>query len=334
MNGANLAHSYWLICCEMMPDARKLITFFGFWILASSSLANEDLFSPFLVSPDPALSVNLCAVLLNPSLPHSDDLELHSYDYATSEGVIIDDTGFIASYRVAPPTLRKVIFKNRKLEIDRNVTEKEIDEVRDSANKAVARGFEKSVQPEMRDLVEKVEARLLKSQISFGVVRDQKTGKILGSLRVFKGYMSLGKLILPSLEILREEHLLTEEDEANIKAKFKVSGSGYSEQMGVSVSEIGQFNIDPTLPAKQRDAVRSQLLSWLKVGHIENTRGTLFLVHISTPYHERHYGRRYGFGQTLIEKSSIHNSNVITEKLLLTESSALNLQLRELLGLP
>jgi hypothetical protein len=304
----------------------------GTWPSIARAGGYYDVFSPYLMPNDPLFQDSLCSVLIKFA---DSKFSFHGYDYAASEGYIIDDSGFIASVRPAPPTPRRSDFENGKALVARDITENEISEIQHFAREAIVKGYEKSVQPLMREIVRRVEDRLPRENTSFGIVRQRESGKIVGVLRYFEGYISRGRVILPALDILRDRELFNAEDEAHVKQRLRASGTdGFESRIENPVAEIGQFYIDPELSREERDQVRVHLLSWLLVRHVEAAApSSLAVIHVSTPIHQRLYKRDYGFREPFVRDSFTDPATNIVEKTLETPMASLRDHLRLLLGL-
>lgn len=310
----------------------KLVKIVGLALsLLSSSLtaanhSGESLGRPFLVSWDPKwLHSPRCSEVFTSWQSNASQLELLAYDYSTTRGIIIDDTGFLPSFNWAKRTPRRLRQRNGRLETDRDVSLAEIVQLNQLATEAVMEGYAETVQAEMRLVVNRVEAGLLKDQYSFGVVRDELTQRILGVLRVANGYVRNGHLILPALEILRARGLLAENDEAAINTHFGVVGATLKR----SVQEIGQYFIARDLSPEDKVAVHRLLASWYSTVHLQLAPRDFVLAHVSTPVHERAYRITYGFNEKLIEKTD--GGDDITEKLLIEPTESLKLHLDDLL---
>jgi hypothetical protein len=284
----------------------------------AAQISGRELFSPFLESNDPRFFYSLaCQRLLNKTISDANStLSLSGYDYSSMPGVVVDDLGFIPSYRILRPTPRQLDYRDQRFYISRRVSQAEISDVNALARETVISGYKGSIQPEIMKIVKDAEGELDLSNYSFGVVRRKTDNKIVGVLRVTDGYVRDGKLFILALEILRRRGLFRAEDEVKINSRFGIHVDGH---MDVPVREIGQYYLDPSLAPADMVTARHLLLSWLVIAHLDRAPNVLNLVHISTPRHEAAYRRFYGFNDLIVKKSD----GAITEKILSTTSESL-----------
>lgn len=276
----------------------------------------HDVFSPFVVNEDPGVQNSFCKDLVGAVSDTTEVSEIfQGYEYSKEMGILVDDMGFLPSYRVLPPSPRRLTFNGGRTVVDRDVSVSEIEEVHKLAKEAVAETYAGAIQPEMRAVIDRVEATLPQERSAFGVVRDRATGKIIGVLRIFEGYVDdHQKVILPALEIMRKRNLLTPGDERELLEKLKAE----------HFYEVGQFVIDRTLPESRRNIIRLQLIAWVKATYLNLTPpNSVMLAHVSTPIHQKHYRQQFGFNDVVLEKSFQGETDLITEKLLATTTGNL-----------
>lgn len=298
---------------------------------AAQRLQEFNPLAPLVIEPDAWLGHTLQKVGAAHPLKGNPKLTLEGYDYLASGGVEIDDLGFLPSIRHFPGGPRRVRWTQAETQIDRSIGEAEVREVHNAAKQAVHDSYEGVIQPEIIELVNRVEAKLDPHRISFGVVRDNGTGKVVGAVRVAQAYMENGKLILPSLEILRARGLVTPAQEEALLKFFEVKTPVYGPPTFRPAEEIGQFYIDKALPAAEREATRERLLLWLAARNVHaGATGQIEIVHTSRKAHEVLWGKTYGFSQPLIEGQA----GGITDKVQFTTSPELHAKLSEILDLP
>lgn len=176
---------------------------FGLMMEHAPLSANSVLFDCFVASYDSKFVADLEAARLARA-----NLELSGYDYQSSEGILVNDTGFVTSFRKLPPTTRRTTLVDGKAKILRGLPTMEVDQVRMLAQKAVLDSYEGLIQPDIRDALNQVEDQIEPSQLTFAVATDLHSKKVLGVVRVVNAYLKDGKVCLPALEVMRRRKLL------------------------------------------------------------------------------------------------------------------------------
>ncbi len=279
---------------------------------------------------DPFVTSILCGEFLSPATEKA-HFSLDGYSYASSPGIVMNAEGFVPSVYWERPGLRKITLHGRATDVTRSIREAEIDEVRLKARQAVLESYEELIQSEIRKWVDQIESEIPPSLVSFGVVRQDSSGKIVGVVRIVNGAAREGKVRLPAFDILRAQGKLTAADEAKLLTRFNYHGkSGGGEGLGVPVEEIGQFYIDKSLSAADREAVRSRLLLWIYSNHLATSISPngVKIVHTSRLGHYELWSRAYGFSDVVLEKT---NSAGTTESVAAVASDLLGEKIKAIL---
>ena len=314
-----------------IPSGRLILLILGaIALIPRTAPASDDtsLFHNVFVTTDTSTVQSLFQNLKAPR--QMSFLELAGYDYAVSPGYIIDDSGFIPQVHTADPLPRKIIYGVDGLTSSRSITTHEILQIHHIARTAIHRGYKNNIQNQMIKTVQDVEDELPIQKSSFGIVKDLRIGKIVGTLRAYQGFVSpQKKIILPSFEIMRKRNLLSNKDEAEI---LELAGPTYGSETTRAIVEIGQFFIEASLAPEERLEVRRQLLSWLNATVLEKgLYEKIIVAHVSKNILARKYQQEYGFDRMLIEKSFQENQETITEKILIVKSNQLKLKLAKII---
>lgn len=292
-----------------------LSVFIAVLSFALSVCANEDsyLFRNSIYSTDHLTQIQLQSYLqAQPTMPF---LTLSGYEYAVSEGYIIDDNSFLPVVYPAAAQPKKMTFDKNGVNSDRLVHEKEIAEIHKLMKAQIDEGYQSAIQSEIIKTVQKVENELPVQNSSFGVVHDQRSGKIVGILRSYEAYINQqNKVVLPSFEILRQRKLLTDAEEKELLKSVGSPSGGLKTTK--SMIEVGQFYIDGNLAPAERLEVKRQLWAWFTAVILEKGQPETVVAHVSKNVLARKYKQEYGFDQTAIEKSFLEKGETITEKVL------------------
>lgn len=249
-----------------------------------------------VISLDQRLLARFCGETL--TSPEAMNFALEGYDFRATSEVWVDDS-FVISVGMTPPAPRRIRFGTDGASVDRRVSEADVAQVRDLARQAVLEGYAGVIQPEIIRAVDEVEATIAPAQVTFGVVRDLRTGEIVGANRVVRAVVRDGKVILPSLEVMRRRGLLTPGDEARIRERLGFREARGQATLSARVQEIGQFFIDKRLRAAGRELVRKRLLLWLAARSMDPADGGgIALMHTSSLAHERRW-RQFGFSSLI-----------------------------------
>ncbi len=299
-------------------------TFFGtlavvLGVLSMTHLvyAGDDshLFNNVLLSTDHLSKNQLQSYLLaRPGMPF---LTLSAYEYAVSEGYIIDDSSFLPVVYPAEPQPKKITFDKNGVRSSRLVQQKEIAQIHELIKAKIDEGYQTAIQSEIIKTLQKVENELPVQNSSFGVIRDLRSGKIVGVLRSYEAYINhQNKVVLPSFEILRQRNLLTDLEEKELLRSVR------------PMIEVGQFYIDATLTPTERLEVKRQLWAWFTAVIVaKDHRPKTIVAHVSKNVLARKYKQEYGFDQIIIEKSFVENGQIITEKVMTLKSEQMKLNL-------
>ena len=293
-------------------------------------MASSDLFKPFAISDDVSVMKKLLTYISSQeSIPW---LELSGYSYSASSGYIIDDSGFLPTVTKAKPLPKKIVLNKDSVSSERDVSAHELSEVHHTAKLAIDAGYQNAIQSDIIKTVQEVEESLPVNHSSFGVVRDKRSGKIVGSLRAYQGFISADhKLILPSFEILRKRDLLSDRDESQL---MKNLGSGLYNGQLKAIIEVGQFYIDSTLTLQERIEVRRQLWIWFTATHLNDPAShKMVIAHVSKEVLARKYKVEYGFDQNIVEKTFQTDQMQITEKVLMVSSDKMKSKLLTMINL-
>ena len=299
--------------------------------LSSPAIAEDDdfLLKPVLYSLDRGHSQQLENYLSRPtSTPY---LHLSGYEYSVSEGWILDDLGFIPNFYQLPPQPKKISFNHHGLKTCRDVCQKEIAEIHHLVKEKIDEGYQSNIQNEIIKTVQKVENELPVENSSFGVVHDQRTGKIVGVLRSYEAFINdQGKVVLPSFEILRQRNLLSDDEEARLLTTIGARTGSSSKK---SMVEVGQFYIDATLSPTERLEVKRQLWAWYTAMVIYPDKTEKIIVaHVSKNILARKYKQEYGFDNTIIEKTFTEGATEITEKVITVSATVMRQKLLHIIS--
>ena len=274
-------------------------------LVGTSPLAHAD-FETIIVLYEPTFTHPLCDELMSKHL-QDPTLKVEAYAYAAPTGVDFNPYGFLSSFMELPWGPKKITLHHETTVQDLELSKSEVDQARAEARAAVKKGMEGRVQSKIIEDVNAVEDTLDHQYIKFVLVRDEKTNGILGTWRTVTAYAKNGKVILPSLEIERKRHLLTEEDENELRALFGYKNENGYESLMRNIKEEGQFYISDSISAEKRAAVRGAILAWL-TGTDSAIAGSndLRIAHTSDAQHTELSARHYGFSTPIsfLTKSS------------------------------
>ena len=290
---------------------------------------NDYLFKPVLYSLDNGTSKQLESYLSRQtSTPY---LHLSGYEYSVSEGWILDDLGFIPNYYQIPPKPKKISFDHLGLKTCRDICQKEISKIHHLVKEKIDEGYQSNIQNEIIKTVQKVENELPIEHSSFGVVHDQRTGKIVAVLRSYEAFINgQGQVVLPSFEILRQRNLLSSDEEARLLQT--IGGTHGSKTKNVMI-EVGQFYVDATLSPTERLEVKRQLWAWFTAMVIDSAKNEKIIVaHVSKNILARKYKQEYGFDNTIIERTFTEGDTAITEKVMTVSSTVMREKLLHIIA--